>query len=71
MPRLGHKTADRIRYLGRCGFTGPKAGGSREDMVRGSVTPRNSKPAPGDISKGLLVRILRQAGIDRNEWEKL
>ena len=72
MPRLGPiKRADLIRYLRRCGFTGPKPGGSHEYMVRESVTPRIPNPHQGDISKGLLMRILRQAGIDRDEWEKL
>jgi hypothetical protein len=28
-------------------------------------------PHEGDISRGLLVRILRQAGIDRKQWEQL
>lgn len=32
---------------------------------------RIPNPHAEDISRGLLVRILRQAGIDREEWEAL
>lgn len=32
---------------------------------------RIPNPHQGDISRGLLTRILRQAGISREEWEKL
>jgi hypothetical protein len=28
-------------------------------------------PHPGEISRDLLIRILRQAGISREDWEKL
>jgi hypothetical protein len=32
---------------------------------------RIPNPHAQDISRGLLVRILRQAGIEREEWEVL
>jgi hypothetical protein len=28
-------------------------------------------PHQGDIGRDLLARILRQAGVDRDEWERL
>jgi predicted RNA binding protein YcfA (HicA-like mRNA interferase family) len=40
-------------------------------MVRGQTRLRVPNPHQGDIGRGLLARILRQAGISREEWEKL
>jgi len=60
-----------VRYLGRLGFDGPYSGGKHEFMIRGEVTVSLPNPHRGDISKALLTRILRQAGIVRQEWEKL
>jgi len=39
-------------------------------MIRGPVTLRIPNPHQSDIGKDLLARILRQAGIDRETWEK-
>lgn len=40
-------------------------------MVRGEVTLRIPNPHQGDIGKELLSRILRQAGIAVEEWERV
>jgi hypothetical protein len=40
-------------------------------MVRGDVTVRIPNPHQGDVGVDLLVRLLRQAGIDRSTWEQL
>jgi predicted RNA binding protein YcfA (HicA-like mRNA interferase family) len=40
-------------------------------MVKNSITIRVPNPHQKDIGKELLSRILRQAGIDKKEWEKL
>jgi hypothetical protein len=40
-------------------------------MIRGEVTVRIPNPHRGDVGRELLVRILRQAGVDRDEWERL
>ena len=40
-------------------------------MVKGDAAVRIPNPHQGDISKELLKRLLRQAGIGRHEWEKL
>jgi hypothetical protein len=40
-------------------------------MIRDALTLRIPNPHQGDIGKELLSRILRQAGIDRDEWERL
>jgi predicted RNA binding protein YcfA (HicA-like mRNA interferase family) len=72
MPPLGPiKRRDLIYYLGRLGFEGPYSGGNHQFMVKGSLTLRIPNPHHGDIGQGLLIRILKQAGISRGEWEKL
>ena len=72
MPPLGPiKRSDLIRYLRQLGFDGPYSGGKHQFMVKDDVTVRLPNPHQGDIGRHFLVRILRQAGIDRSEWEKL
>jgi hypothetical protein len=53
------------------GFTGPFSGGKHPFMVRGSLTLRLPNPHQSDIGKELLSRILRQAHIEKAEWEKI
>ncbi len=50
------------------GFDGPYAGGKRPQMRRGNVTVIIPNPHEGDISVEFLTRLLRQAGITREEW---
>lgn len=74
MPKLGPiKHKQLIKYLKRIGFDGPFEGGSHDIMLKGSlrlVVPR--KHGSGVINDvGLLRRVLRQAGIDVKDWEKL
>lgn len=72
MPPLGPiKRADLIRYLRGVGFDGPYSGGKHQFMIKGDITLRIPNPHRGDIGSDLLARILRQAGIDKGEWEKL
>ncbi|MHB0915312.1 MAG: type II toxin-antitoxin system HicA family toxin [Thermoleophilia bacterium] len=72
MPRFGAvKRKDLIRYLKQLGFEGPYSGGKHQFMIKGDITLRIPNPHQGDIGKELLARILRQARIDRKEWEKL
>jgi len=40
-------------------------------MIKETVTITSPNPHKGDIGRDFFVRILRQAGIDREEWEKL
>jgi predicted RNA binding protein YcfA (HicA-like mRNA interferase family) len=60
-----------IRRLRGLGFEGPYLGGRHEFMLRGDrrlILPGSHR---GDLSVDLLVRLLRQAGITREEWQSL
>lgn len=72
MPILGPiKHRKLIRKLRQLGFEGPFAGGKHPFMVKGNVTITVPNPHGRDIGRELLKRILRQAGISREEWENL
>jgi predicted RNA binding protein YcfA (HicA-like mRNA interferase family) len=57
-----------IQRLSRLGFEGPFTGGRHEFMVRGDIRLIVPNPHRQEISTDLLVRILRQAGVSREEW---
>ena len=72
MPRIGPiRRKDFLSYLRRMGFEGPYSGAKHQFMQKGTQTVRVPNPHRADIDVGLLARILRDAGIDRAEWEKL
>jgi len=58
-----------VRRLRRLGFTGPFRGGRHPYMVRGNLVLTIPNQHGGEISRDLLARILRQAGISREDWE--
>jgi predicted RNA binding protein YcfA (HicA-like mRNA interferase family) len=60
-----------VRALRKAGFEGPFAGGKHAFMVRGNLTLSIPNPHRGDIGRDLLSRILRQAGVSREEWNRL
>jgi predicted RNA binding protein YcfA (HicA-like mRNA interferase family) len=57
-----------VKRLRELGFEGPYSGGKHPQMVRGDLTLIIPNPHEGDISVGLLSRVLRQAGVSREEW---
>jgi hypothetical protein len=72
MPTLGPVSrGELIRCLRELGFDGPFAGSRHQVMLRGEVEVPVPYPNSGDISGSLLVRILREAGVSRDEWEAL
>ncbi|MBL8090825.1 MAG: type II toxin-antitoxin system HicA family toxin [Anaerolineales bacterium] len=72
MPTFGPvKRKDLITVLKRAGFEGPFAGGKHEFLVKGNLRLTLPNPHQGEISKDLLARIIKQAGLTRTEWEKL
>lgn len=72
MPPLGPiKRHDLVHCLRQLGFEGPYSGGKHQYMVRGSARLAIPNPHQDDVGPDLLARVLRQAGITREEWESL
>jgi predicted RNA binding protein YcfA (HicA-like mRNA interferase family) len=72
MPPVGPiKRKDLIACLQRLGFGPVVAGGNHQYMKGRGRKLRIPNPHNEDIGRGLLVRILRQAGVEREEWESL
>ena len=72
MPAIGPiKRRDLIGCLRALGFESPVSGGDHQYMKGRGRKLRIPNPHTEDIGRGLLVRILRQAGIAREEWETL
>jgi predicted RNA binding protein YcfA (HicA-like mRNA interferase family) len=65
------KRKDLIRALKKAGFNGPFTGGKHEFLIKKELRLILPNPHQSEISKDLLVRILRQANLTREEWEKL
>lgn len=58
-----------VKTLRSFGFEGPLSGGRHPFMIRGDLVLTIPNPHRGDISVGLLSKVLSQAGISREEWE--
>ena len=72
MPPFGPtKRKDLIKALKKAGFEGPFTGGKHEFLVKGELRLVLPNPHQGEISKGLLSRILKQANINRKDWEEI
>ena len=59
-----------IQKFRNLGFDGPYSGGRHLFMVKGSLKVHIPNPHKGDISKHLVLEILRQAGFNSNEWDE-
>jgi predicted RNA binding protein YcfA (HicA-like mRNA interferase family) len=57
-----------IQRLRELGFEGPYAGGKHPQMKRGEVTLIIPNEHVGDIGPGFLQRLLKQAGVSREDW---
>ena len=72
MPPFGPVSRrDLIRFLRALGFEGPFPGSKHAFMRRGTLDLRLPNPHEGDVGKHLLARLLKQAGVSREEWERL
>ena len=56
------------KRLSKLDFIGPYPGADHEYMSRGLVETRIPNPHGSNISADLLQRILKRAGISREEW---
>jgi predicted RNA binding protein YcfA (HicA-like mRNA interferase family) len=69
MPKLKPtKWRELLAGLKLFGFQGPFPGGRHLFMTKGNLVLTVPNPHRGDISPDLLLRVLKQAGIPRDEW---
>ncbi len=59
---------DLVMRLRKLGFDGPHQVGKHPFMIRGNVRLPIPNPHRIEIGVALLSRILRQAGITKEEW---
>jgi predicted RNA binding protein YcfA (HicA-like mRNA interferase family) len=60
-----------IKTLKNAGFVGPFSGGKHPFMKKGNLLLTVPNEHKSDIGKGLLAKILKQAGITKKEFERL
>ena len=65
------KRNDLINYLKQLGFTGAYSGGKHQFMIKGQLRLTLPNLHQSDIGINLLSKILKQAGISKQEWENL
>jgi len=65
------KRKELIRYLRKFGFEGPFSGGKHQFMQKETLTLTLPNPHKSDIGPEFLKKILKQANITIDEWEKL
>ena len=61
------KLVDKFKTLG---FDGPYSGGRHLFMLKDELKVRIPNPHGEDISGELVSHILRQAGINKKDWDK-
>jgi len=59
-----------VRKLKSLDFEGPFSGGKHLFMIKGDLRLTISNPHRQDIGVDLLKRILKQGGIQRDEWNQ-
>ncbi len=62
---------DLIRSLRKLGFEGPYCGTNHEYLLRGYTALKVPDACRDGIDGDLLIRLLRQAGVSREEWRDL
>lgn len=72
MPRFGPiKQKHLVRCLRQLGFDGPYSGGKHLFMIKESLTITIPNSHKGEIGREPLSKILKQAVISREDWEKI
>ena len=59
-----------VKKLKSFGFQGPYQSGKHPYMIKGDLTLTIPNFHSKDISPDLLSRILKQAGVSKEEWRK-
>lgn len=64
------KRGNMIARLKRLGFEGPFSGGKHQFLVKGTVRLTLPNPHASELGPFLLARILQQAGVALDEWNR-
>lgn len=67
-PISRHELIQKFKALG---FDGPHSGTRHQVMNKGSFKVFIPNPHKGDIGDPLLSKILREAGISKEEWDSV
>jgi hypothetical protein len=65
------KRRELIRRLRALGWEGPEPGAKHEAMFKGCAKLTIPNPHQGDIDWSLTKRILQQAGISPDDWDRV
>ena len=65
------KRKELIALLKKAGFEGPYSGGKHQFMIKANLRLTIPNPHQSDIGVNLLSKIIRQAGMSKEEWEAL
>jgi len=60
-----------VKRLKIFGFEGPYPGGKHPYMIKRNIVLTLPNPHKKEISVDLLIRILRQADIDKEKWQEI
>lgn len=60
-----------VKKLRNAGYDGPFPGGKHSYMTKGASRLIIPNPHRGDIAVGLIKRIIKQANLSEEEWERL
>jgi predicted RNA binding protein YcfA (HicA-like mRNA interferase family) len=60
-----------VQKFRRLGFDGPYSGGRHLFMIKRKLKVHISNPHKGNISKDLVMEILRQAEISPKDWDNV
>lgn len=60
-----------VKKFRELGFDGPYSGGRHLFMMKSKLKVHIPNPHKGDISKYLVIEILRQAGISHKDWDEV
>ena len=67
-PISQRKLAQKLRKLG---FLGPYQAGKHPYMIKNDIVLTIPNPHEGDVGVDLLVRILRQGNIKKDDWKNV
>ncbi|MBI5325706.1 MAG: type II toxin-antitoxin system HicA family toxin [Ignavibacteriae bacterium] len=59
-----------LRKLKNFGFDGPFPGGKHQYMIKGKIRLTIPNPHRKEISVDLLIRLLKQTGISKEDWSE-